>query len=519
MLTNYSTYEKLVRMQDNPQTQTSQGNNIGLSRAVAIEILVVLFIGFVGIVGYLLGSHRLNFLPNTIVSQVEGKSAISGTIDFNGNPPSNSSVSLGVRSTGSSEFKIFSKGLSPVDGNIWSYSDGQKGVAYEFQAYLVENGKTVAKSDIHLAVAPAIDESLRINAPASSSTNSKTTISGTMNLNGYIPTGSTISIAVKSQSASSFTNVITNLAAIDGVSWSYNSAKSGVTYTVQAQLVSGGQVISQSQSVTFTAPAYNETLTINSTAQSPIPATTAVSGTINLNGSVPSGATISIGSRVSGVGNFNTFASGVAAVNGVSWTWSGATSGTAYDFQAQVISNGSVVNTSQILTVAAPAVNEVLTINAQTPPSAPPSNSMTNSCASMNGGNQWQVTLAYNSNSVIQNAQQYQLTVGTSQGSNNLVNITTSPSSPNQAQTYNTGYLFNSGTTYYAQYAYSTCSNCGTFSAFSPALAFYCNPTPTPTPTNSSTPTPSSTPTLTPTTVPTSTPTFTPTPTNPAPTN
>lgn len=505
-------------MENAAQIGDSSDKLAGVPKAVIVEFLIVLFIGIVGIVGYLFGANKVNLSKN-IIGQVEGKSVVSGTIDFNGVAPEQGSVSIGVRDSGPNEFKIFTTGLSPVDGNIWSYSDGKKGSAYEFQAYLIVKGKTVAKSDIHLTVAPAIDETLRINAPSipNQATNkTQASISGTMNLNGYIPIGATITIQARPQGASSFTNVVTNLSALDGVAWSYNSANPGTSYEVQAFLVSGGVNITQSQVVLITAPAFNESLTINSTAQSPVPATTAVSGTINLNGSTPPGATIFIGVRPTGVGNFNTFTSGIAVVNGVSWAWGSAISGTAYDFQASIISNGTIINQSQILTVAAPAVSEVLTINAQTPPPAPPANSMTNSCSSMNGGNQWQVNFTYNNNSVIQNAQQYQLTVGTSQGSNNLINITTSPSNPNQSQTYNTGNLFNSGTTYYAQYAYSTCSNCNTFSSFSPSLSFYCNSAPTPTPTNSPTPSPTASPTNTPT--PTTAPTITPTPTSPTPT-
>ncbi|MBP9719401.1 MAG: hypothetical protein KBD46_02945, partial [Candidatus Levybacteria bacterium] len=319
-----------------------------------------------------------------------------------------------------------------------------------------------------------------------------------------------------------FANVVTGLSPTDNSVWSWTQANQNMKYEIQASLMVNGTVQNQSQVVTVTAPATNETLTINSTATPPTPVVTGISGTIGLNGYVPpSGSYITLGVRVSGTGQFNPVAGNISATDGVTWTYPNAQSGTSYDIQAYLWQNNQPYSQSQILTVSAPATGEVLTINAQTPPNnTPAGNSLSVSCTSYSSSvNLWQITVNYNTNNNLQNPAQYQLYVGTNQGGNQQINLTTTPSNPNQTQTYVSGYLFTQNTTYYAQYAYATCSNCSSFSPASPALTFTCNQAATPTPTNTPTPTPTNTPIPTPTNTPIPTPTNTPVPPTPTPTN
>lgn len=94
-----------------------------------------------------------------------------------------------------------------------------------------------------------------------------------------------------------------------------------------------------------------------------IRATTGISGTINLNGIVPKGSVITI--FVKGVRdqNFKTALSGILALDGVSWSWNEAKEKQAYVVRAVLNWNGKEIGQSQNLLVAAPAHNEVLTIN------------------------------------------------------------------------------------------------------------------------------------------------------------
>lgn len=457
------------------------------------------------------------------------QSSISGIIDLNGVPPDGSIINVEVKKTSDANFHVVITSLAAVDGVVWSWNEAESNTEYILQAVLVNNGQVLATSKKLVVIAPAGTESLRINVPtqpAPSGTQPvQSSISGTFNINGYIPAGSSISIAQRQSGTSQFTTILTGLPATDNSVWAWTSASQNTLYELQATLISNGVTNAQSQVISVTAPADGETLALYSTAQPPSPTVVGISGTISLNGYVPpSGSYITLGVRPTGTGQFTQLTGNISATDGVAWNYPSAISGNSYDIQAYLWQNGSPYSQSQILTLPAPATNEVLTINAQTPPTTTPSGgSISISCNSYNSSvNLWQITVTYNTNNGLPNPAQYVLYVGTNQGGNQQINLTTTPSTPNQSQSYVSGYLFSQGTTYYAQYAYATCSNCSSFSPFSPALTFSCNPAATPTPTNTPTPTPTNTPIPTPTNTPippTNTPMPTPTNTPPPATN
>lgn len=459
------------------------------------------------------------------ITQWKGNSTVSGTLDLNGTPPQGATIAVEAKRNGESSYTIVASGISPIDGATWSWGGAESGVDYSFRAVLQTNGNTVARSDNTNIVAPATEEVLRMNLPSASfaagtatmpsdttsaQTQTPSSISGIFNLNGYIPPTSTINILARKQGDSNFIVVAQSIPAIDNGAWSWTNSIQNTTYEVQA-VVSTGSTSLSSQVVTMTAPATNEVLTINSNIQPPTPAIVSISGTFNLNGSIPSGSTISVATRVTGTSQFNTVLSGINAINNATWSWNQATSGTSYDIQASLISNGNTVAQSQILTVSAAASGESLTINATNQPPTPPSGTITNNCVGTSNG-LWQVSFNYNNNNAVQNAQQFQFQVGTSSGGNQMVSVTNNPSNPNQSQNYTSGFVFTQGQTYYAQYSYATCQNCSTWSTWSAPLQFYCNPqAPTNTPTQI--PTPSVSPTSGPTNTPIPTPTNTPSPT------
>lgn len=459
--------------------------------------------------------------------------SISGTINLNGTPPSGAMITIQAKQNGQSEFTTIGSNLAAVDGAVWSWNEAKTNTEYILQASLVANGEVITTSAQLVLIAPADTEVLTINVPDDTpNTQSpiQSAISGTFNINGYIPSGSTINVTARQVGTNQFTTVLSNLAPVDNSIWSWTSASENTQYEIQANLMVNGTVQNQSQVLQVSAPATNETLTLNSTSSPPTPVVSGISGTISLNGYVPpSGSYITIGVRVTGTSQFNQVVNNISATDGIAWNYSNATSGTSYDVQAYLWQNGSPYSQSQILTVSAPATGEVLTINSQTPPTNQPSaNSISINCNSYSSSaNLWQITVNYNNNSAIQNAQSYWLTIGTNSGGNQQVSLVTNPSNPNQTQTYITGYIFNQSLTYYAQYAYATCASCNSWSTFSPSLTFTCSqpPTSTPVPTNTPVPTPSNTPIPTPTNTPAPTntpiptPTNTPTPTSPAPTN
>lgn len=499
----------------------------GKSRWILIAVLAgicILAYTLIVIYGFnfFTGNKQIGVTPSSVSSDA---TSISGKIDLNGTPPKGATIAIGLRQNGQTSYTTVVTNVGAVDGAVWSWNEAKSNTEYILVAYLQVNGETVATSSKLVLVAPADSETLTINVPASTTAGGssvQSAISGTFNINGYIPTNSSLTIATRPVGGNQFSNVLIGLPATDNSIWSWIQANQNTQYEIQATLLVNGIVQNQSQVVTVTAPATNEVLTINSTATPPTPVVTGISGTISLNGYVPpSGSYITLGVRVTGTGQFNQITGNMSATDGVAWVYNNAQSGTSYDLQAYLWQNNQPYSQSQILTVSAPATGEVLTINAQTPPNTTPAGgSISISCTSYSSSvNLWQITVNYNTNNGLQNPAQYLLNVGTNQGGNQQINLTTTPSNPNQTQTYVSGYLFTQNTTYYAQYAYATCSNCNSFSPFSPSLTFTCNQPATPTPTYTPTPTLTTTPIPTPTNTPIPTPTNTPIPPTATPTN
>lgn len=465
---------------------------------VSVIFLLVLSIFF----GFLYFKERNNKKAKTAVI-VPSQVVVSGEINLNGAIPPGAMLAVAKKDFNGTIFEIVQSGITADDGAVWSWNNARSGSAYVFQAYLQVDGKNVAMSDSQVFVAPSDDEILTINTNYSPQKEQKTVLSGQIDLNGYIPPKGTISILGKKSSDNVYNTLISKIFAVDGAAWEWGEAQAGTSYDIQAQLVgSDGTIISKSQVLTATAPAYNENLRINSTAQPVSPQNVSISGKINFNGSVPSNSSISVAQRKSGEMQFSIFVAGLNIADGVTWSFNQAKAGVTYDFQAYLISNNNSISQSNIVAVAAPAVNEVLILNGTNLPPAPSAGSISYDCLGSNVVNnitQWQVRISYNNNSVIRNSQQFRLTVGTSSQGNQMVDITTNPrdpAHPEQGQSYTSGYIFTQGQTYYAQYAYSLC--CGAFSGFSPSIQFSCNPfptnTPAPVPTNTPVPQPTSTP-------------------------
>lgn len=487
-------------------------------KILGIPIQIVL----IGLAGIFFITTLLSLTGKISLNQknVFQKDQISGTINFNGLAPEESVINILAREFGQKDFLTVESRIVPIDGAIWSANNTKAGTAYVIQAVLVKNGQELNKSEQLIVTSPATGEVLTINSAVKQPENKNAAVSGKIDLNGYLPLGSFININVRKAGETKFEVGLKSLPVLDGTIWSWEGL-AGTTYEIQAELLRrDGSAVGKSELLTVTAPAYNETLKLNSTTKSPMSNFVSISGAINFNGIAPIGSLISVSQRETGKGQFNVFASSVPAADGAVWIFNQAKSGVSYDVQAYVISNGNIIAQSQIITVSAPAVNEILTFNVQpTQPSGPPANSISIDCLGFNPSNStWQARVSYNNNSYVKNAGQFWVTVGTSGQNSDAVNIVVPPKDPNnpqQGQSYQSGFVFNQGQTYYARWAYSLCANCSTFSAFSPALQFSCSPQPTNTPTPQPTATtvpPTNTPVPTSTPLPTNTPVLTNTP-------
>lgn len=195
--------------------------------------------------------------------------------------------------------------------------------------------------------------------------NSTSSVSGKFDINGVIPAGATITLTAKELGTKGATAqvVASGLAIADLSSWNFSTATKGKSYELQAQVVVNGSTIAVSSPIVVTAPADDESLVLNLTAEK-TSKTAVISGNITVNGYIPSGSTIVIKGRKLGSELFTNAATGLPGQPTQFMSYSTAVSGTTYEVEGVLLSSGGkIIGTSDILTVTAPAVNETLVIN------------------------------------------------------------------------------------------------------------------------------------------------------------
>lgn len=198
-----------------------------------------------------------------------------------------------------------------------------------------------------------------------------------------------------------------------------------------------------------------------------------ISGTISFTGTAPTDTSIVILARRNGTSDsYKSVISGVPASSGASWTWTGATSGTAYDMVAVlkgVASNGVATDyaMSQTYVVTAPAYSQIFSLNSASAPSQP-SGTITTTCSNKNN-NTWGVTVNFPS---VSGVQWYKLQVGTTSGGSDIMNTSQAASSMNPSSTAS----FTDSVIYYAQFAVANTGNPtdAQYSAFSEPQSIKC---------------------------------------------
>lgn len=428
-------------------------------------VLVALLISLMGV--YLVLKSPSSSSDKTIQS---GNSSISGQVDINGVIPQGASMSLLQKKADSqSNPVVFASNLPVADRSPWSFHAAQENTNYQIQAEIIVNGVPIASSDVITVTAPASNEILTINLVSQTQTGTAV-VSGNINVNGYIPSGATITIQGRKLGAQAYTVVARNLPGQLTQFMSYTTALAGQKYEIQGQLIaSNGSIIGTSSTITVSAPATNEQLTINSTAAAPTPVpvptnapaqnsptpvppqNSAISGNINFNGAAPANSRIVILTAPGNSSNYSVAVNNITPVDGSTWSWNGANPSTWYNVMAvlkQHNANGTDTDIaySTPVTVAAPAGSVVLSINSGVSLSAP-GGPITVNCQQYNSGpnqNTWNVTLTFGT---VPGAQTYWYQVGSTSGANNTINTA------NPSNTVTT--TFNNNTTYYARYAYS----------------------------------------------------------------
>lgn len=461
------------------------GENKQNSSQSLTALIVFLFIAIIicgGLFTFLLlGSKKYSQTANqsayapTVTMQAS--TSISGTVYFQGYAPANSYIAIAEKSQDEKDFKDIISGLTPdSDGTTeWTWKDAKIGKNYEIKATLKQQGKIIDASPVQKVSAPAQLVQIMLVSQLTPPAPAVATMSGQINLDGYAPAGSTLQVLAKTVSAVSYQTIQSGISAVDNATWNWASAQTGTTYMVKGQLMdANGNVISTGDVQTVTAPSGGELLNVYSTANPPaaVPATSGISGTIIINGSIPSGAYLTLAARPSGTTTFNQVANNISATNSVPFSWNGATSGSAYDVQAYLWVNSNPYSASNIITVTAPSTFDVLTINAQQPTQSPSGGSINVSCGGTQGG-LVQATINFNTSANLPNASSYNIVVTSASQNTQVVNTTINPPNPLQSQSITTTYVFQPGATYYGQYAYAT-SVGGQMSALSPSVQFAC---------------------------------------------
>lgn len=426
--------------------------------------------------------------PQNGQSSNQEKIAISGTIDLNGSPQSGAKIVVSQREFGSKDgFKPFATSVASQDKASWVFSSAVSGKSYEIQATLVADGKTLDSSDPLSVTAPASDEIIifNIQAPAGST---NAVISGLVNLNGYVPPTATIMVETRVSGVKDFTKIAENLPAKSGQTISFANATSGQDYDLRATLLDvSGSSLGQSKTIVVTAPAYNETLAINSTAVTPLApkpqgaaspspvGSGTISGKINLNGPSPANSSLVILASETGKNSYSVVVNGIPIQDNASWSWGSANSSTTYDLVAvlkQQNPNGTQndVAKSQTITVASPAQNQILSLNTGFSLPQPTGNIQVN-CGNKDNNNNWSASVQFQS---VTGAQSYWMQIGTSNGGSDTVNNTnqSATNDPNQ----NVNVSIKDGNTYYARYAYANSNNASSnqFSPFSSVTTIKC---------------------------------------------
>ena len=158
----------------------------------------------------------------------------------------------------------------------------------------------------------------------------------------------------------------------------------------------------------------------------------------------------------------------IPAVSNSKWSWDEAVSGQSYEISASLQVNEKDTSVGNVLRVIVPTEDETITINTNfslTPPTQTP----TATCGNQQEG-RWSASITF---PAVENAAQYYLQVGTSQGSGDLIAERTSSTGGNVTRNV----LVNDGQTNYARYAYtfdSACTQQQCFSGASPTLVFKC---------------------------------------------
>lgn len=399
---------------------------------------------------------------------------ISGVIQYNGlkpDDPSRGRVVLLQKQLDGKDFSVANDSIELEDQAFWHWDKAEEGVTYQLKAYVEIEGERIADSNTITVTAPSGDQVLVFNItlddlPDSVLEGIEVTISGQLDLNGYIPDGSTVAVYGREEGGD-YVLAASGLEAEDGLSLSWEAAQPGIQYTFYGILISPeGQEIGRSEELMITAPSSGQILRIYSEADPP-DELGPISGTLRLNGPTQQGSTVLMLQRTPGETDYHAF-DRIPAVNNARWSFDDAVAGNRYEITASLQVNEVNTTSGTVLRTTAPARDEVITIDTKFS-LIPPSQSPTATCTSTSEG-QWNAVIRF---PTVENAAQYWIEAGTRQGQRDLFGqrVAALPSAIER------NVLVGEGVSTFARYAYAFSSACREeqcFSGYSPTLVFRC---------------------------------------------
>lgn len=415
-------------------------------------------------------------------NQAESVSSISGELNFNGlkpkdEPDKTASIKLMQKASGETQYSDTGVLIPVADNAKWEWTGAKSGVTYQLKADGYLGGKLIKSTNVITTTAPATGQILTFNITTSDLPEGfipepEVSVSGTIVINGYIPSGATVSIFGRpSGTENKYQAVIENIPAKNGVTWSYSKVEAGKTYDYQAEMYnSAGTFIGQSPYLTVTAPAANEVININSTAEAPSEKAT-ISGNITLTGPVEQDSTVLILAKLSSETDFDDVQR-VPARNGEAWSWTEASAGKTYDISAVLQVKGDNVSQGNVVAVAAPASNVNLKIDTKVSLVPPPTPSQAE-CQGPDSSGGYNAKILYPR---VQGAKGYWVTVGTEPGRDDVYKKGSKHDDVRDAESIT---YIKPGQTQYARYSYTLCEDCDVYdtknwSPYSPTLGFSC---------------------------------------------
>ncbi len=189
---------------------------------------------------------------------------ISGKLHINGYIPDGSTVSVYGKEKDASDFQLLATAPA-TDGKPLSWNAPEAGVYYTFQGEMYDpQGTLIGESEYITIASPADNQVMTIDSTAKAPEESKekTSITGTVTLNGPIPHNSELFIQQRKQGEGQFTGV-QRIAATNGARWTFAEADSGQAYEITATLQLNKEDTAKGNVIQATAPASDEVLTIN----------------------------------------------------------------------------------------------------------------------------------------------------------------------------------------------------------------------------------------------------------------